>query len=126
MNIKKTWEKPLQCKSLYLRGSKSTLFEILQNKVPYEKFEKSKSNTNLNLLQWNSDTNIVLHHTTSFFSLRLFMKNSAVVEDCSHKPGFVSSNHTKTLSFHLDIWFFENFHRSPYFVGFQTKWIMTP
>ena len=112
--------------NLYLRGSKSTLFEILQNKVPYEKFQKTKFNTNLNLLQWNSDKNILIHHVTKFFWPRLFIRNSAVVEDCSHKPRVVSSNLTKTLSFHLKIWFFENFHRGPYFVGFQTKWIMTP
>ena len=29
----------------YLRGSKSTLFEILQNRVPYEKFEKFNFDT---------------------------------------------------------------------------------
>ena len=42
MNIKKTWEKPLRRKSLYLRGSNSTLFEILQNKDPSLDFQKSK------------------------------------------------------------------------------------
>ena len=52
--------------------------------------------------------------------------NRAVVEDCSRKPRVVSSNLTKILSFHLEIWFFENFHRGPYYVGFWTKWIMTP
>ena len=94
MNIKKTWEKPLRRKPLYLRGSESTLFEILQNKVPYEKFEKSKFDTYFNLLQWNSDTNIVIHDTTNFYSPCLFMKNSAVVEDCPPKPRVVSLNHT--------------------------------
>ena len=32
----------------------------------------------------------------------------------------------KPNNFHLEIWFLENFYRGPYFVGFQTKWIMTP
>ena len=61
-----------------------------------------------------------------FFSYWFYMRNSTVVEDCSREPWVLSSNHTKTLAFHLEIWFFENFHRGPYFVGFQTKWIMTP
>ena len=54
------------------------------------------------------------------------MKDSAVVEDWSHKPEVVSSNLTKNPSFSFEISFLENFHRVPYFVGFQTKWIMTP
>ena len=67
-----------------------------------------------------------LNDLTSIFQAIFPCKNRAVVEDCSRKPGVVSSNLTKTLSFHLEIWFFEIFHRGPYFVGFQTKWIMTP
>ena len=68
----------------------------------------------------------MLHYMTTFFGPISFEQNRAVVEDCSHKPEVVSLNLTKTLSFHLEIWFFEIFHRGPYFVGFQTKWIMTP
>ena len=56
----------------------------------------------------------------------MVLEQCAVVEDCSCKMRVVSSNLAKTLSFHLEIWFFENLHRGPYFVGFQTKWIMTP
>ena len=62
----------------------------------------------------------------NYFLPNFLVQNRAVVEDCSRKPGVVSLNHTETLSFHLEIWFFENFDRGPYFVGFQTKWIMTP
>ena len=67
-----------------------------------------------------------LNDLTTIFRAISPCKNRAVVEDCSRKPRVVSSNLTKTLSFHLEIWFFEIFHRGPYFVGFQTKWIMTP
>ena len=48
-----------------------------------------------------------------------------MVEACSREPEVVNSNLTTTISFHLEIWFFEIFHRGPYFVGFQTKWIIT-
>ena len=63
----------------------------------------------------------MLNYMTTFFGPISFEQNRAVVEDCSHKPRVVSSNLSKTLLFHLEI-----FHRGPYFVGFQTKWIMTP
>ena len=62
----------------------------------------------------------------STFWQSFLVQNRAVVEDYSRNPGVVSSNPTKTLPFHLEIQFFENFHRGSYFVGSQTKWIMTP
>ena len=68
----------------------------------------------------------MLHYMTTFFGPISFEQNRAVVEDCSRKQGVMSSNLTKTLSFHLEIWFFEIFHRGPYYVGFRTKWIMIP
>ena len=40
-------------------------------------------------------------------------KNRAVVEDCSRKLGVVSSNLTKTLLFHLEIWFLKFFKGVP-------------
>ena len=66
-------------------------------------------------------TRAILYHCTIFTKGNCSKNSSQVV-----KPRVVSLNPTKTLSFHLGIWFFENFHRGPYFVGFQTKWIMTP
>ena len=67
-----------------------------------------------------------LSDLTSIFRAISPCKNKAVVEDCSRKLGVVSLNLNKTLSFHLKICFFEIFHRGSYFVGFPTKWIMTP
>ena len=51
---------------------------------------------------------------------------TAVVEDCSHNPRIMCSNLLKNLFHSIKISFFENFLRGPYFVGFQTKWKMTP
>ena len=45
-----------------------------------------------------------------------------MVEARSSKPGVASSNLGETIFFS----FFENFHRGPYVVGFQTMVIMTP
>ena len=67
-----------------------------------------------------------LHDLTTIFCQISFVPNRAVVEDCFPNPGVATSNPTKNLSFYLEICFFENFHRGPYFVGFQTKWIMAP
>ena len=66
-------------------------------------------------------TRAILYHCSIFTRGNRSKNLSQVI-----KPGVVSSNLTRTLSFHLEIWFFEIFHRGPYFVGFQTKWIMTP
>ena len=67
----------------------------------------------------------ILQYMTTFFGPISFEQNRAVVEDCSRKLRVKGSNPTKTFSFHLENWFFEFFHRVPYIVGFQTKWIMT-
>ena len=66
-----------------------------------------------------------IHDMSSVSGPNSFVQNRAVVEDCSRNLRFVGLNPTKTSSFHLENWFFENFHRGPYFVGFQTKWILT-
>ena len=66
-------------------------------------------------------TRAILYHCTIFTKENCSKNCSQVI-----KPGVVSSNLTKSLSFYLEIWFFEIFDRGPYFVGFQTKWIMTP
>ena len=66
-------------------------------------------------------TRAILYYCT-IFTKKNCMKNCSQV----FKPGVVSSNLTKILSLHLEIWFFENFHRGPYYVGFWTKWIMIP
>ena len=63
--------------------------------------------------------------TQQFFFQDILVQNRAVVEDCSCNPWVVSSNPSQTLSFHLEIWFLKIFYSGPYFVGFQTKWIMT-
>ena len=60
--------------------------------------------------------------TTALFLQRKIAQKIVVK---SLTQGAVSLNLTKTLSFHLENWFFEIFHRVPYIVGFQTKWIMT-
>ena len=100
--------------------------EILHNKDPYENFQKTKFQYEMMNFSEIRPHDPWLNDLTSIFRAISPCKNRAVVEDCSHKLEDVSSNLTKTLSFHLEIWFFENFHRGPYFVGFQTKWIMTP
>ena len=91
-----------------------------------KKFKK----LNLQWKKWIHGTQVgfgpMLHYMTTFFDPISFEQNRAVVEDCSRNLRFEGSNPTKTSSFHLENWFFENFHRGPYFVGFQTKWIMTP
>ena len=66
-------------------------------------------------------TRAILYHCSIFTKGNCSKNCSQVI-----KPGVVSLDLTKILPFHLEIWFFENFHRGPYFVGFQTKWIMTP
>ena len=72
-----------------------------------------------------SYTSVRLHDLTTIFCPISFVPNRALVENCTHKLGVESSNPTKTFSFYIENWFFENVHRGPYFEGFQTKWIMT-
>ena len=64
-----------------------------------------------------------LNDLTTIFQAIFLCKNRAVVEDCSCTQGVLSSNLTKTVLFHFEIWFLKN--SGLYFVGFQTKWIMT-
>ena len=100
--------------------------EILNNKDPYENFQKTKFQYEMINFSEIRPHDPWLIDLTSIFRAISPCKNRAVVEDCCRKPGVVSSNLTKTLSFHLEIWFFEIFHRVPYYVGFRTKWIMIP
>ena len=100
--------------------------EILHNKDPYEDFQKTKFQYEMINFSEIRPHDPWLNDLTSIFRAISTCKNREVVEDYSCEPGVPSLNLTKTLLFHLVIWFFENFHRGPYFVGFQTKWIMTP
>ena len=102
------------------------MFEIPQNKDPYQTFQKTKFQDEMINFSEIRTHEPWLNDLISIFRMIFPCKYRAVVEDRSRKPGVVSSNLTKTLSFHLEIWFFEIFHRGPYFVGFQTKWIMAP
>ena len=51
----------------------------------------------------NSDTSVRVNDSTKNFWANSLCKNRAVVEDCPHKSGVVSSNLIKTLSYQLEI-----------------------
>ena len=102
------------------------MFEILQNKDPYENFQKAKCQDEM-IRFWCDSKSRPSDYKSGPLPLLYFTQGN-FAENISHVMNlrFVGSNPTKTVSFHLEIWFFEIFHRGPYFVGFQTKWIMAP
>ena len=124
MNIKKTWERLSWHWSRYLRGSYSTLFEILQNKVPYENFQK------LNFQRKKMGFCEIRTHDPWVMS-PVFYHCAISHQESSQKKvvmwsisAFLSEFHNKVQVIHKKR-IFQIFHRVPYFVGFQTKWILT-
>ena len=72
------------------------MFEILQNKDPYEKFQKTKFQDEMLRFSEIRTHDPQVNDLTTILQAILLCKNRAVVEDCSCKPRVVSSNLTKT------------------------------
>ena len=85
------------------------MFEILQNKDPYENFQKTKFQYEMINFSEVRPHDPWLIDLTSIFRAISPCKNRAVVEDRSCNLGVMSSNHTETLSFHLEICFLKIF-----------------
>ena len=102
------------------------MFEILLYKVPYEKFQKTKFQDEMIRFWCDSNSRPLVYESNPlplrYFSCRVEAKKKNYWGD---KSLYLCLNSIGESSILYQIWIFKIFHRVPYFVGFQTKRILT-